>query len=87
VSFSTPFSSSQKINYNWHGDTIGIRSSSCGCCKSWLCWLIELHAFRLLSPGAIQNSEEEWGGLHAVVKHTTNCQTCWGLLWMPVEIN
>jgi hypothetical protein len=53
VSFSTPFSSSQKINYNWHGDTIGIRSSG-ACCKSWVCWLIELHTFSLLSPGVIQ---------------------------------
>ncbi len=53
-SFSTPFSSSQKINYNWHGDTIGIRPSSCACCKSWVCWLIQLHTFSLLSPGGIQ---------------------------------
>ncbi len=53
-SFSTPFSSSQKITYNWHGDTIGIRSSSCAWCKSWVCWLIELHTFSLLSPGGIQ---------------------------------
>jgi hypothetical protein len=51
-SFSTPFSSSQRITYNWHGDTIGIRSSSCACCKSWVCWLIQ--HFYLLSPGGIQ---------------------------------
>jgi hypothetical protein len=50
----------------------------------------ELHFWRVRTSilQMIQNYKQQWGGLHAIAKHTTiNYQMCWGSLWMPVEIN